>query len=397
MLFLVVFLDMIGVGIVIPILAPLMLDMSSEIVPAAWNLNVRNIALGLLIATYPALQFFGAPVLGALSDRFGRKPVLGFSLFGTMVGYLLFAYGLFTNQLWLLFASRALDGFTGGNISVAQSSIADMSKEKDKAKNFGMIGAAFGIGFILGPFLGGILSDPNIVSWFNRSVPFLFAAGLTALNLIILLTVYRETIKNRVMRKISIFMGFNNIGKAFRIRSLAKLFVVVGLFNLGFSFFTQFYPALLVTRFEFTESDIGALFGVIGLFLAINQGITTRFVARYLKPEQVLRFSLLGVSLMLFISAFPQNILMLYITQILITLPAALTFPNSTAMVSQICPKEKQGEILGINQSVSSAGHAIPPIIAGFIVAFGEMVPTLTASGIVFVAWALYMVFFRKK
>jgi len=178
-LFLIVFLDLVGVGILIPVLAPLMLDTGSQIVPAGWSEATRNLALGILIAVYPLAQFFGAPILGTLSDRYGRKKLLGFSLFGTLIGYILFAVGILTNHLWLLFLSRTLDGFTGGNLSIANSSIADMNAGQKSAKNFGLIGMAFGFGFIVGPFLGGILSDPHLVSWFNHATPFWFAAILS--------------------------------------------------------------------------------------------------------------------------------------------------------------------------------------------------------------------------
>ena len=183
-IFLTVFLDMLGVGIVIPVIAPLLLDPSHNMLSVDYTVEARTILLGFLIAAYPLAQFFGAPMLGALSDRFGRKKLLFISLIGTFAGYILFATAILEQNIYLLFFSRLLDGFTGGNISIALSAISDSSDEKSKAKNFGIVGAAFGLGFILGPYIGGKLADPGIVSWFNASTPFWFAAILTAVNLL---------------------------------------------------------------------------------------------------------------------------------------------------------------------------------------------------------------------
>src|SRR3989338_10517203 len=144
-----------GIGIMIPVLAPLMLDAGGALVPLDWTTADRSIALGFLVAMYPLAQFFGAPILGALSDRYGRKKLLIASLIGTFTGYLLFATGLLTQQLWLLYFSRALDGFTGGNVCVANSAIADMSTNENRAKNFGLIGMALRPRLLFLPFLWG--------------------------------------------------------------------------------------------------------------------------------------------------------------------------------------------------------------------------------------------------
>lgn len=393
-IFVTVFIDLLGVGIVIPILAPLFL--SGNLFPVDFALESRLILLGLLIASYPIAQFFGAPILGALSDRHGRKKILMISLFGRFIGYLLMALGVYLDHIYLLFFSRIIDGFTGGNISIALSAMADMSDEKSKAKNFGLIGMAFGLGFILGPFIGGKLADPNLVSWFNYATPYLFAAILTIFNILLVVFMFKETLQTKINSKISLATGFHNIKKAFSMPNLRNMFVVIFLLTLGFNFFTQFFQVFLIEKFQFTQSQIGNLFGYLGFWVAVTQGVVTRYLAKKFTPVQVFSVSALMLSLTLPLLLVPKvPHYLLYIIPF-IALFNGLTQPNSTAIVSNLSDKESQGEILGINQSIQSLGMAIPPIIAGFVVALHPSLPIILSSFFIFISWIVFKLFFHK-
>jgi DHA1 family tetracycline resistance protein-like MFS transporter len=372
-----------------------MLDTGGGIVPTAWSETTRNLALGGLIAVYPLAQFFGAPILGTLSDRFGRKKILATSLFGTVIGYGLFAIGILTNQLWLLFLSRSLDGFTGGNLSIASSSIADMNAEEKSAKNFGLIGMAFGLGFIVGPVLGGILADSHIVSWFNHATPFWFATILSTMNFILVCTVFKETIVKKVRKHIHPLMGFTHLAKAWRMKEMRVAFAVTFLHNFGFAFFTQFFPVFLVQKFAFEPSQIGTFFGYVGICIALSQGIVTRLVGKYIIPEKVLRFSLLGLAATLVAMTLPQAIWILYLLQAVLSIFEGLSFPNSTAIISGLAKSEDQGEVMGITQSLRALGQALPPLIAGVLVSFGQNLPTLVSAGIILLAWLIFVICFR--
>lgn len=163
-LFIIVFIDLLGFSLILPLL-PFYAE----------TFGATPFQIGLLVASYAAAQLIGAPLLGRMSDRFGRKPVLVISLVGTFVGFLLLG---FANSLWMLFASRLLDGFTGGNISVAQAYITDITDESNRAKGLGMLGAAFGLGFIIGPAAGGLLSV------YGFAVPAFLAAGLSLISIL---------------------------------------------------------------------------------------------------------------------------------------------------------------------------------------------------------------------
>ncbi len=396
-IFLTVFIDLIGIGIIIPILAVLFLQVHNGILPESYSLATRTILLGALIASYPLMQFFGAPLLGGLSDKYGRKKMLIISLTGSCLGYLLFGIGVATKNVPLLFLSRIIDGFTGGNISIALAAIADISTKKDKAKNFGLIGMAFGLGFILGPFIGGKLSDNTLVPWFTFATPFWFAAALSFANIVLFIFFFKETLKTKIDTKISILTGFRNIKKAWNMADLRIAFIVTFLLTLGFTFYTQFFQVYLIQTFSYTQSDIGNYFAYVGLCIALTQGVLTRIIGKKYLPEQILTITPLILAIAIFSQIIPEQSYFLYFITPFIAIGQGLTYPNTTALISNLADEKSQGEILGINQSIQALGMAIPPIIAGIIVSLNKHLPVIIASCIIFISWIVFLTLFKKK
>jgi DHA1 family tetracycline resistance protein-like MFS transporter len=394
----IVFIDLVGLGIVIPIFAPLLLDMhQTGILPPSYGVATRNIILGFLLACYPLAQFFGAPILGGLSDRVGRKPIFLASLGGIFAGYLMTAIGIITASLPVMFLGRILSGFTGGSLSVAYSAIADISDERTKARNFGLVGMMFGLGFIIGPFLGGILSNPEISSSFNYATPFLFSAALALANVVLIYFQFEETLKTRIHRKISILTGFINIRKAFDMENLRVIFMVIFLLSFGFSFFTQFFQVFLIDKFQFTQSDIGNLFAYMGLCIALTQGFIVRPLSFKFSSVKILRFSTLLLGLTFPFLLLPDKAAYLYLVIPFIAIWNGLTMPNYNAVVSNLADQESQGEILGINQSIQSLAHALPPILAGFAATISVNLPILIAGAMSVLAWLTFVLFFEEE
>jgi DHA1 family tetracycline resistance protein-like MFS transporter len=396
-IFLTVFIDLIGVGIVIPIMAPLFLSPESLLLPPDFSLGQRTLLLGFLIAAFPLAQFFGSPILGALSDRYGRKRLLIISLAGTLIGYVLTAIGIMTHNLVLLFVSRLIDGFTGGNISIAMSSIADLSDAESKPKNFGMIGMAFGLGLILGPFIGGFLANREILHWFGSAIPFWFAALLSSFNIVLLIFLFKETLHTKVHTEVSMLTGFRNIIKAWSMENLRKMFIIVFLLSFGFNFYTQFFQVYLIEKFSFNEAMIGNLFGYMGLWIAFTQGAVTRIVSRYFRPGQVLKATMLVLSASLLMMLIPDKPYMIYFILPFMAVSNGLTWPNSTTIISEMAGKESQGEILGINQSIQSLGQALPPVLAGMIASVNISLPIIVASSCIMLAWIVFVFFQNEK
>ncbi|MBK8146151.1 MAG: MFS transporter [Bacteroidetes bacterium] len=406
--FLTVFIDLLGATLVLPILAPLFLDLKNGISPIDFTqitdmqtqipliLKQRTFLFGLLIAAFPLAQFFGAPLLGAWADNVGRKKVLLLSLAGTLLGYILFAIGIHYHMIWLLFVARILDGFTGGNISIAFSAISDISTPETKTKNFGLIGMAFGLGFIIGPYIGGKLSDPNLVSWFNFETPFWFAAILCIVNIILVIIYFFETLKSFSTKPLNVLQGFHNIATVFHRIELRSIFLVVFLLTFGFSIFTQFLQVYLIQKFSFTQSGIGDYFAYIGICIAITQGFITRKLAGKISPQQAVSIFTFTLSLALMLVLAPQQSIYLYLVSPFIAVSQGILSPNLQTIVSNSGGETEQGEILGINQSVQSLAQGIPPIVAGIVVSINMYLPIILSSIFTCLAWLTFVLLCKK-
>lgn len=396
-IFLTVFIDMLGIGIIIPVLPALFFDTGTSFFAESLAYEQRSIVYGFLLASFPFMQFFGAPILGALSDKHGRKPLLMISLIGTMVGYFLFAIALLQGNLWLLFFSRLLPGFTGGNISIVYSAIADVSEGAERTKNFGMIGMAFGLGFILGPAIGGVLADSSVVSWFNPSTPFWFTTLLTAVNIILLIFLFPETLKEKGTRIVSMLTGIKNIVYSFQMPNLRSIFSVALLFSLGFTFFTQFFAVALIEKFDYAEKDIGLFYAWVGIWLVFTQGYLVRVLAKKnYEPSTLLKVTILTLSIGLLLVLFPTDVTWEYFIAPIIAISHGITTPNLLSTISTQASPSQQGSILGINQSMQSIGATIPPIIGGYLTAIDFHYPLIASASIVFFAWIVFLLTAHK-
>ena len=395
--FAIILVDVLGVGILIPIIPLLLTDPAYAYHISGLTAQQGFITLGWLLAMYPLMQFLTTPLLGQLSDHVGRRPVLAFSLLGTSLGYVAFAIGIITQNLPLLFFSRAFDGITGSTISVAQAAIADSSTPENRTRAFGLIGAAFGIGFIIGPFLGGKLSDPSILPWFNATTPFWFAAIIALLNSIAVFMFFGETLKEKSHDAFRFTQSLINIKTAILDAKLRKLFTVSFLFQAGFSFFTSFFGAWMIYRFAFTQGNIGDFFALIGICMAITQGFITGRIAKLFAPHKVLMVSLLLISFTILGYATVPYVWMLYVIIPFQALAMGLTMANLTGIISRSADAKSQGRILGINASVQALAQSLPPILAGYVAAtYAPNTPILIGAVSVFMAWAI-LVFFTRN
>lgn len=398
-IFFTLLLNALGFGILIPIIPLLLADPRSQyfMLPHSLTLGQGYIIFGFLVAIYPLMQFLATPILGQLSDKFGRKKILGLSLAGTFIAYILFAIGILIKNIPLLFISRAFDGITGGNISVAQAAVADITTPQNRSRTFGLVGAAFGIGFIIGPFLGGILSESKLVSWFNAATPFWFAALLAFADVILIVICLAETFKLKKDKKIIWGQSVKNIIRAFGIRELRTLFTTVFLFQSGFTFFTTFFSVFLITKFEFTQSNTGNFFAYLGIWLVFTQGFLTRIISNKFSEYKVLRITLISTGVFILAYLLPNVWWGLLIVTPFFAFFNGLSQANITGLISNSVGPEIQGEILGINASVAAMAQAVPAMLTGFIAAsITPSSPSIVAAGVIILGGIIFIAAYRQ-
>lgn len=399
-LFFTILLDMIGYGILIPVLPMLLAEPDSPhyLLPEGFTADQGLILYGILVAMFSIGSFFAAPIIGQLSDHVGRKKMLLLSVFGTALGHAVFAIGIATRNLPLLFIARLADGLTGGNIAVAQAAIADATRPEDRAKNFGLIGAAFGLGFIIGPFLGGKLADPSVLPWFDATVPFWFASLLAIANVFFIWTMLPET-RKKVSGKIAVVWSRSlaNVAQAFRHPALRALYTTQFLYQAGFAFYTTFAAVFFAVRFGFTEGEIGNYFAYVGLWIVFTQGVVTRFLAPRFAERTILRVSIAAAALAILAVSAISDAELLYVIAPFLAIANGLSLANLTSLLSRSAGPEVQGEVLGIGASVSALAISIPPLLAGFIAAaIAPEAPLPIASGCLFLSALVFLSAYRK-
>lgn len=353
-IFITVFIDLVGFGIVIPVL-PFYVE--------GTKFNATPRAVGLLVASYSVMQLIFTPVLGRLSDKHGRRPVLLVSLLGTSLGFLILG---FATTLWMLFLGRIIDGITGGNISTAQAYIADVTTPENRAKGMGMIGAAFGLGFILGPGLGGVLSRWGI------NVPFLFAAALAFCNAILLYFTLPETVTKDHPARASAATGrWSQLLQSLKQRSLAVVLLIYFLFVVAFSMMTTSFSFFTMYRFGYDAHDTGWLFVFIGVVSAIVQGgLIGRLVERFGESALVVTGALLFTA-SLFVLPFtgPQTgLFWLLFVGGAFAFGQSLATPALMSLASKSAGRGEQGAILGVTQSVASLARTVGPLISAALI-----------------------------
>ena len=367
-IFTTVFIDLVGFGIVIPVL-PFYAE------GTAFNATPRTV--GLLFASYSIMQLIFSPILGSLSDKYGRRPVLLFSIIGTGLGFLILGVA---TTVWMLFLGRILDGITGGNISTAQAYIADVTTEENRAKGMGLIGAAFGLGFIFGPAIGGILSGLGI------HVPFFFAAALTFANATLLFFTLPETVTADHPAKNSAAGGrsFSHMIESLKQPKLAFVLVIYFLFIVAFSIMTTSFSLYTMFRFGYDAQHTGYLFAYVGLIAVIIQGgLIGRLVKRFGELPLVI-FGALCFAISLFAVPFvgpaAGGLGALLVGGGVFSMGNSLATPALTSLASKTAGPAQQGVVLGVTQSTASLARAVGPSLTALLIS--SSIAHLGADGV---------------
>ena len=412
----IVLVDLMGLSIIVPLL-PLF----------AARFGATPLVVGILQATYPLMQFLGAPVLGRLSDRFGRKPILLISQLGTLAGFVLLG---FANMLWLLFLSRIIDGLSGANISTAQAAIADSTNEKNRTQGLGLIGAAFGVGFILGPIIAYIVLA---ISGGDYRAVALTAAAFSLASILMTSFWFHETHEAGEQSPSGMRspFSFGAMRQALGRETIGFLLLVMFFYQIAFGGYEQLFSLFTLTRLGMDATDTAGLFALAGIFIVIIQGV---LIGRWSRQKGdrwlvILGVSALGIGL-IGTSLTPQvpvpwydrlhvlqslagqgpvqvsvetikvtlpeqagrgwfGILWLVIASLPAALGGGVLHPAVNSLITKAAHKSEVGSMLGISAGFYSAANAIAPLFYGSLFQWlGAPVPFFAGGLILLILWA---------
>jgi DHA1 family tetracycline resistance protein-like MFS transporter len=389
-------LDTIGIGMVIPIIPVIFTDPTSQdFLLQGYTIGQQYFLAGLITALFGLMQFLASPILGELSDVYGRKKLLTIGIAVLAFSQLLFGFGISVGSIALLLIARTVAGIAGGNFSIAQATIADVSLPEDRAKNFGLVGAAFGIGFILGPLLSGWIAGLSG----SAAAPFWVAAALGIINVLSVTFFLSETNLNRKeAQKFHVFKGLQNIYAAWNDPEARPVYLASFLYMCGFAFFTSFIGVLLVAQYGLDESGVGSYFGVVGVSIVVTQLFVLRILTKLFTERQILRYSMIIAAAGLVFYPFVPNVLFLFALAPFFAVPQGLTMANISALVSRSVSPARQGAALGINGSLIALSQGAVPLIAGVGTSLiGLSAPFITATVLMLSAWSVLFIFLRPQ
>lgn len=365
-----------GYGIIIPILYSY-----------SHKFGLNDFQNGLLFSVFSIFQFISTPIIGRLSDKYGRKPLLLISLAGTCVSFLTMA---FAPSALFLFIARAIDGITAGNIPVALAVISDTTDAKDRAKGFGIIGASFGFGFVFGPSISALTVG------FGPAVPFLVAAGIAAVAVILTLVGLAETNKHKGLSHHEKLFDFVHMAKALVDPNVGTTLILSLLYSFGFSLFIYAYQPLSVEILHLTPTQISINFTLFGLVGLIAQALIIPKMTKRFGEREMLRNALL-VATVTFIGFFlTRSLPMLIIVSLVHALANGFVNPLVQALLSKEVDEHSQGSIQGLNASYVSIGMIVGPIVGGVLATKYIPLPFLIGSGVVAVCFVLSLAMLRK-
>jgi MFS transporter, DHA1 family, tetracycline resistance protein len=396
-LLLVLLLDGMGLGLLVPILNGLLFDPASNfLTPNLISSGLHNVIYGLVIGIFMLFWFFGAAILGDLSDKIGRKKALLICLTGAFFSYLLSAIAIPLQSLSLLLIGRVIAGLTSGSQPIAQAAIIDLSDYESRAKNIGYILLSLSAGFIVGPLLGGILSDSSLVSWFNYSTPLYFTSIISFINIILLSVFFKETFTSKQTTfQINLYQAIHLFVSAFKNDRVKNLSIVFFVFLFGWSSFYSFCSVYVLKMFNFTPTQVSLYMAAMGIGFGIGNGFLVNYLAKMFSLYHIFIYTA-------FATAFFITLMLIIGTPLiawLVMAPLACTVTTAYTAILTIFSNQvddkSQGWVMGITGSIMAFNFALTGIFIGFIAAIHPIIPIVISAS--FLAFSVILAHFMIK
>jgi multidrug resistance protein len=380
LIFLVVFVDLLGFGILIPILPTF----------STKELNLSESAIGIAIAIYSFTQFLFNPFFGSLSDKFGRRKIILYTLLLNALGYVIFA---FTHSFLMLLISRIIAGIGGSSIAVAQAYIADVTTKENRSKGMGMIGVAFGLGFVFGPLMGGILSH------FSYMFTGFAAAGFSILAFILSYFFLKESLhkfsaEDVIKRR---FFNINETISVFRKPFVGILIVLFFILTFSVANIYGTFALLGLKVYGFTDLQNGYVYAIIGIVSAIVQGGLIGRLAKKFSDNQLITGGAFLMMIGLVLLPYGVNIAGIIVICIILSLGTGTLQPVLLSLISKVTSEQEQGKVLGINQSLSAFARVLGPLWGGFSFQYlGYQIPFFTGALFTFLIFLFSVFYFAR-
>lgn len=393
-LFLVLVIDEMGMGLILPVMSVLFLSTTHGFFSADTSVFLRDFLYGFTLVCFFLFMFFGAPILGDLSDKYGRKKIIICCLLLTAVSYLISVLGIGLKSPTLLLVGRALAGFMAGSLPIAQAAIADISTPENKARNMSLITLACCLGFVLGPLSGGYFSENELVSVFGYQTPFYFAAALALLNVLGLVALFKETYPLQVKKRIVLFRGWQLFTAAFQNERLKKVALLFLLTQFGWGLYFQFISLYLVEQYHYSATYIGWFMGYLGICFFISLTLLIRPVLKRMSVAQANAAALLLGAL-----AFAVNIVfpaqwVLWVTAFPACMAMSIAYTCQITLFSESVDKTHQGWVMGVSASVMAVGWVFSGLLTSLMGILLLWVPFLLATlAFAYGAWLQHQYF----
>ena len=387
-IFLIVLMDLFGFGVIIPLL-----PFYAKLYAAS------DFQVGLLFSIYSACQLMAAPILGLLSDRFGRRPVLVFSQLGSVAGYLLLGFA--THSTWanpamglaLVYVSRVIDGISGGNISTAQAYISDVTTKKDRAKAMGMLGAAFGIGFSLGPFVGGILGNINV------SYP-AFAAALFSLIAAVQTFIRLPESRRHLPTEAEAWLHPSKFLPILRAPILVQMLLISFVSMIAFVMMESTFALFLKDAYSYNPKQVGYFFGLAGLvIITVQGGLIGKLTKRFGEwPLAMIGPALVCIAMYTYVQAGSHKLIaLLLVGGILNASGRSLQMPTLSTLISHEADPRQQGTVFGLFHGLGSLGRVLGPLMATSIYAATRPWPPFAVASSIMAVITLWTILLRLQ
>jgi MFS family permease len=380
-LYVVVFVGFLGYSLMIATFTPMLLRNDNGMLPAGSSLTQRSLVLGLLLALYPLGQFIGSPVLGALSDQHGRRPVLIVSLSTTTILYVGIATALALQNLPLLMVACFLAGLSESNIVLAQSAIADTASRDDRSRLFGYVYLSASLAYVVGPLGGGQLADHSLVSWFTYATPYWVVTILLAGTSVAVFAWFTETHQGSG-RKGHYLESFTNLTRVVTDRQLRPLYLVNFILYLAIFGFFRVYPMYLVDEFHMGVAQVSEYVAFVAVPIVVANVWLVGALSRRAGPRTMVLYSALAMGVLMAIIVIPTSTTALWFTLGSTALALAICLPSCAAMLSLAADDQEQGRAMGNNQSMQVGAESLSGLAGGALAAVEIELPLLVFAGV---------------